>query len=98
MCRGSIAPGRRTTFKGKSGIRSGPMNPIADDTRPCGAAAHCRREPKRKEKAAGLRGLRPALQVTPPKNLRDLGEQAFHLGTGVLVAFLLGGCNSGGQD
>jgi hypothetical protein len=33
MCRGIRAPGRRTTFKGKSGIRSGRMGPIRNDNR-----------------------------------------------------------------
>src|SRR5258708_37943041 len=64
MCKGRIAPGRRTTFNGKSEIRSGPMKPIADNTRPWREVACCHRQSRRRGKAAGLRGLRPALQVT----------------------------------
>src|SRR6266850_2446883 len=36
MCRGSSAPGRRTTFNGKSGMRSGRMGPRPNDTRGAG--------------------------------------------------------------
>src|SRR5713226_3008121 len=103
MCRGSIAPGRRTTFKGKSGIRSSPMNPIADNTRPCLAVA-CRllRLVRRNcvpvifAPAPSRLGVNETPGLAANAILSDLGKQAFHLGAGVLVAFLLCRSNPGG--
>src|SRR5277367_6322497 len=92
MCKGSSAPGSRTTFRGKSGMRSGRMFLIHDSRwryRVLGRQNVLYEYFSRREIVTREFFPEPLESRTRnDQSLAQIGQERFHFGTGVIVTLL----------